>query len=176
MKNIVVTYGSYSALFLILIGLISFFALGGADAAYTTYSTGEVIGYGSILLCTAFVILGIRRYRDEKGGSIGFGESLKVGALIMLFPALAFAIYNVVYTEYLDPEFASKYYEYQLDKALADADPAEYETVRASMAAQKEMFANVPFQTVVMFFTVYVIGFIVNVVASLVMSRKGGSG
>ena len=173
MKKYVIKFGTYSALFLIGTGLALFFARGGASAGPESYAVGEVIGYLTIVLSMAFVFFGVKKYRDdERGGLIKFGEALKMGALIVLFPALAFAIYNIVYVEFLDPEFVGKYYEYQLDKALALADPGEQETVRATMASQKEMFANIPFQSVVMFLTVYVIGFIVNVISALILARK----
>ena len=173
MKNYVIKFGTYSALFLVGAGLALFFGMGGASAGPESYAVGEVTGYLTIVLSMVFVFFGIKRYRDdERGGTIKFGESLKIGALIVLFPALAFAIYNILYVELLDPEFLEKYYEYQLNKALASADPAEQETVRATMAGQKAMFANIPLQSVVMFLTVYVIGFIVNIISSVILSKK----
>jgi hypothetical protein len=173
MKNLMVRFGLYSAIFLIAVGLASFYIAGGASADPQSYGTGEVIGYLSIVVSMIFVFVGIKKYRDDNlDGQISFGKALKVGSLIVLFPALAFALYNVVYVEFMDPDFSDKYYEYQVEKLKAEADPSEYETIEATMEGQREMFANIPFQTVVMFMTVYVIGFIVSVLSSIVLSRS----
>jgi Protein of unknown function (DUF4199) len=173
MKNYIIKFGTYSALFLVGIGLIQFYALGGASAGSETYSTGELLGYSTIILSMVFVIFGIKKYRDEeRAGIISFGQSLKIGALIIIFPSMGFALYNIVYVKYMDPDFAAKYYEYSLDNALKDADPSEYEMIEAEIVSQKEFFANIPLQTVVMFLTVYIIGFIITVISSMVLSRK----
>lgn len=173
MKSIILKYGIYSAIFLIIAGLIPFLFMGGSETVPEDYGKGEVIGYLTIVLSLVFVFFGIKKYRDESnGGVITFGKALKMGVLIILFPSFAFAIYNIVYVEFLDPDFADKYYEYQLDKMKADADPSEYSSIESSLADQKEMWANIPFQTVLMFMTVYVIGFIVSLLSSLILSRK----
>lgn len=173
MKSIILKYGSYSAIFLIVAGLIPFLFMGGSETVPEDYGKGEIIGYLTIVLSLVFVFFGIKKYRDEgNGGVITFGKALKMGALIILFPSFAFAVYNIIYVEVLDPDFADKYYEYQLDKMKADADPSEYSSIESSLADQKEMWANIPFQTALMFMTVYVIGFSVSLLSSLILSRK----
>ena len=176
MKIFVFKYGLYSAVFLILFGLITFLLIGGAKAESQDYAKGEVIGYLSIILSLIFVYFGMKEYRDKgNDGAISFGKALKVGSLIVLFPSVAFAIYNIFYIEVLDPDFADKYYEYQMEKMKSDADPGEYASIEASLADQKEMWGNVPFQTVLMFMTVYIIGFIISLLSSFILSRPSSN-
>lgn len=173
MKNYVIKYGSYSAIFLIVFGFITFLIMGGASSGPQDYAKGEVIGYLTIILSLAFVYLGIKKYRDDGlGGHISFGRALKMGALIVVFPAIAFSIYNIIYVEVLDPGFADKYYEYQLEKLMTEASPADYATIEASLIDQKEMWGNMPLQSVIMFLTVYVIGFIISILSSAILSRR----
>jgi len=173
---LVIKFGTYAAVVLIAIGLSMFFGMGGASAGPESYGMGEVVGYLSIVISMVFVYLGIRQHRDENlDGQIRFAEALKMGCLIVLFPAAAFSAYNVVYVKYLDPAFADKYYEYALDKMKAEAEPSEYREIEATMESQRDMFANIPFQTVLMFLTVYVIGFIVSILSALLLARKKDS-
>ena len=172
MKKFIIKYGSYSAAFLIISGIITFMVLGGATAGPQEYAKGEVLGYLSIIVSLVFVFFGIKKYRDDANdGVISFGRALKVGALIVLFPAVGFAAYNIFYVQVLDPDFPDKYYVYQLEKMRADADPSEYAAIEESLADQKGMWANVPFQTVLMFMTVYVIGLIISLLSSFILSR-----
>lgn len=173
MKNYVIKYGSYSAVFLIVFGFTTFLIMGGASSGPQDYAKGEVIGYLTIILSLAFVYLGIKKYRDDSAdGYISFGRALRMGALIVVFPATAFAIYNIIYVEVLDPDFAEKYYEYQHDKLMSDAEPTDYATIEASLMEQKEMWGNIPLQSVLMFLTVYIIGFIVSILSSVILSRR----
>ena len=177
-KFVIIKYGAYSAAFLIVFGIITFLIMGGATSGPQDYAKWEVIGYLTILLSLVFVYLGIKKYRDEENeGEISFGRALKIGALIVLFPAIAFSIYNIIYVEVLDPEFADKYYEYQLEKMKSESEPSEYATIEASLADQREMWGNIPLQSVLMFMTVYVIGFIISLLSSFILSRgKPSSG
>ena len=173
MKENVIKFGLYSAVVLIGSGLIIFYIMGGASAGPDGYATSEVIGYLTIIASMIFVFLGIKFYRDkENNGKLTFGEAMKMGCLIILFPAIAFALYNWFYVEVLDPDFASKYYEYQLGKMKAEVDPSEYADVEASMASQKEMFSNIGFQSFIMFATVYIIGFIITVLSGIILKKS----
>jgi len=173
MKEKVFKFGLYSGVILFVIPLITFYAMGGASGGPEGYAASEVIGYLTIIASMIFVFLGIKSFRDnENNGKLTFIEALKMGSLIVLFPAIAFTLYNWFYVEVLDPDFVNKYYDYQLGKMKAAADPSEYAAVEASMASQKEMYANVGFQSFVMFATVYVIGFIITVLSGIILRKS----
>ncbi len=177
MKNIIYRYGLYSTAGLIIPGIIIFYSLGGAEAGPDSYGMGEVIGYSTIILACLIVVFGIKKYRDdERGGLISFGQSIKVGALILLFPSMAFALYNIAYVKWMDPEFPEKYYEYSLENAKAGAPLEKHAEIETEMAGQREFFANIPLQTALMFFTVYLIGIIITVVSSFFLAKKGEPG
>lgn len=168
--KMILRYGLFSAGFLIITNLIIFLLLG---ASSDNYGIGEVLGYSSITLSLVFVYFGIRQYRnDQLDGYINFGQSLKIGLLIALFPALAFGIYNVVYVEVLDPDFMENYYQHQLQLMEASMSSAEFETAKSQMEAEKEMFMNPGIQFFVMFLTVWIIGLIITLVSSLTLIKK----
>ena len=169
MKKTVIRFGAYASI--IVVGISVLFWLFSSDTP--NYSIAEIAGYASIILAMAFVFLGVRHYRDnEKNGSITFGEALKLGVLITLVPSLAFGVYNAVYTELLDPGFVDKYYQYTLDKMKADMAPAEFEAAAQKMESEKEMFANPVLGSVVMFLTVFLIGFVFAVVSALILKKE----
>ncbi len=147
--------------------------MGGAEAGPDTYGMGEVVGYSTILIACLFVVYGIKKYRDEEqNGILSFGQSLKIGALILIFPSMGFAIYNVAYVKFLDPTFSEKYYEYSLEKAKENAPAEQHASIELEMEGQKEFFANIPLQTVLMFVTVYLVGMIVTLISSFFLVKK----
>lgn len=170
MKNLVLRYGIYAALFLVGIQLIFFFTMDQENPE--NYKMGEIIGYSTILLSMVFVFLGIKKHRDENnGGTITFWEALKVGVLIVAIPSIAFGLYNWFYVEVLDPEFMDTYFQYSLEQAEATMSPEEFEAMKATMDSQKEMFQNLGFQFILMFLTVFIIGFVVSVISSIVLKK-----
>lgn len=176
MKKYILRYGIFSGTFLVVVAVTIFYAMGGSNAGPDTYGMGEVVGYSSIIVACIFVILGIKKYRDdERGGFISFAESMKIGAIILLFPSIAFAAYNVVYVKWMDPDFTEKYYEYSLEKAKAEAEPEEYEAIEAKMESEKAFFSNLPLGTLMMFLTVYLIGIILTTVSSFFLAKKPSS-
>jgi hypothetical protein len=64
-------------------------------------SNFEIAGHLSIFISMIFVFMGIKHYRDSmNGGKLNFAQGLKVGTLIILIPAIAFGLLDIVYTEF----------------------------------------------------------------------------
>ena len=105
------------------------------------FGRGEIIGYASIVLSMVFVFLGIRQYRDvERGGQLKFWEAVKIGLAIAAFPAVAFGIYNLIYTYVIDPDFLTKFYDYSLSTGSVGKSAEEIEVLKQEIQAQQEMF------------------------------------
>ena len=84
---------------IIALSYTAFFLLRNIDL-----SLQEVAGYLTMLLAMIFIFLGIRHFRDRvNGGYLTFGQGLKIGVLIVLIPAVAFGLFNILYTEVLNP-------------------------------------------------------------------------
>lgn len=139
----------------------------GTDPQY--YDIGEVVGYSSIVISLLFIFFGLKEYQKSNGG-LSFWESLKIGMGISLFPAAFFGAYNVVYAQYIDPEFMTKYSQHAIDK-LKDQNlsPTELETAQATMQQQMEMFGGIEMQFLVMFFTVFIIGIVISIVSGTIL-------
>jgi hypothetical protein len=169
MKNTVLRYSSFSVITLIVTGLGSFFL----TKSNANYDLQEILGYASILLSMIFVFLGIKQYRDKfNGGFISYGKALKLGLLIVLLPSIAFGLFDLIYTHYLDPDFMSKYYDQMVAQMRTALPAAEFEAKLKEMENSKAMFQNVFFQFFIMATTVMAVGFMVAVVSAFVLRKK----
>ncbi|MEL6924405.1 MAG: DUF4199 domain-containing protein, partial [Bacteroidota bacterium] len=141
------------------------------------FKNGEIVGYSAIVISMIFVFLGIRQYREiENGGHLGFWEAVKIGLGIAAFPAIAFGLYNLFYTEVLDPEFFAKYTEYLVNEQADNKTAAELETLRTELIAQNEVFDNPLIQFGTMFLSVFLIGLIVSILSAFILKRETMSG
>lgn len=171
MKHVLLRYGLISALILIGINVAVLLVLGipGPD----DYALGEVVGYSAIFIALVPVFFGIKHYRDEVGGgAISFWRGIGVGVAIAILPSVAFAIYNLVYVEVIDPDFGEKYMQYALDSARAEMPADEFDRYATQLEAQSAVLTDPLIQTVVMLLTVFLIGLAVAILSSIILRRS----
>lgn len=171
MKQTVLRYGGYAFLFLAVFFILTWIFFGGATEK--NFQAREVVGYLAIFLSTLFVFFGLKHYRDKvNGGLMSFGQGLKLGLLIVLFPSLAFALLNAIYVLVIDPSFVDTYYNYQVAQMKASTPAEKIAEELKEMEDQKKMFSNPVVGSFIMFITVFAIGLIVSVISALVLKRN----
>ncbi len=168
MKNTVLRYGIWSALSIFILFLISGLLLQNID-----FKTQEIYGYLSIVVALSFVFFGIKHFKNnESNGLLSFGKGLLIGLLITLFASVTFGLYNVVYVEYINPDFMTEYYNHSVEQVSKTLSGVELQAKLKKMEAEKDMFANPFMNFSLMFITVFMIGLIISLISSLVLSKK----
>lgn len=173
MNKTVFRYGIYATILIVTVSAFNFFVL-----SKLTGETGqELAGYLTMLLSMIFVFIGIRHYRDqENGGSLSFGQGLKVGVLIVLIPSVFFGLFDLLYTEVINPKWLDEYYAKYADKLKATTSPEKLEAALKKLAAEKEIFSNPVYQFLLMALTVFIIGFIVTIISSITLKKTKKEG
>ncbi len=168
MKNTVLRYGIWSALCIFALFLISGFALENLD-----FNTREIYGYASIIISLSFVFFGVKHFRDQKNdGLLSFGKGLSIGLLISLFASITFGLYNVIYVEFINPDFMTEYYDYSVEQVSKTLSGEELQTRLKQMDEEKKLFAKPFMNFSLMFLTVFMIGLIISIISSLILSKK----
>lgn len=120
-------------------------------------STGEVIGYATMIASLSFIFFGIKHFRDKvNSGTVSIGKAVGIGVLISLFPAIGIAIADFIYTAFINPDFFKDYVAMMEAKGNTEPIP---EWGSGMMA-------------LVMFLTVMVLGLIVSLISALILQRK----
>ncbi|MDF1697271.1 MAG: DUF4199 domain-containing protein [Saprospiraceae bacterium] len=170
MNSIVLRNGIWASIFLIGIGAIPLIFLGlpGPD----DFKRGEVIGYTSILLSMIFIVIGMKQLKLNNGGVLSYWNAVKTGILITLFPAVAFGLYNLLYTYVIDPDFLTKYADYSLASRGAGKTGEELEMIKQAVLEEQKMFESPVIQFVLMFLTVFIIGAVVSLISAFFVKNK----
>lgn len=167
MKTIL-KFGGYSCLAIVLLFAISYFFL-----SSLSLGVQELYGYLSILVSLAFVFFGVKSYRNlECNGKISFFKALGVGLLVTLFPSVLFGAYNVIYTEYIDPEFTANYYQAMADQAKLDFSGSELKTKLEEMNEMRKTFSTPFMNFILMSLTVFFVGVVVSVISAVALRKK----
>lgn len=169
MRSITVRYGLYSILAIVALSAVQFFLW----MPNVSFGWAEFGGYLTMVLSMIFVFLGIRRYRDTVGkGYLTFGQGLKIGALISLLPSVAFGLFDILYTEVINPNWLNDYYTKYTEQLKLTIPAAELPAKLAELEKQKELFGNSFMQFLLMAATVFIIGIIVTIISSLALRRR----
>lgn len=167
MKKTILRYGLYG---IATIGLLSLLIWALVDVVDNT--TGEVIGYSSMVVSLLFVYFGIKHFRDkENNGMVSFAKALLIGILISLMVAVAFGILDLIYVKFVNPDFMNDYYAGMLEQAES-LPPEEFEIRKAELQSEKQMFLNPYLHFFIMSMMVFVIGFIISLLSALMLQRK----
>lgn len=167
MKKTIQRFGLYSVITICILSLLIWSTVDIVDN-----TTGEIIGYSSMVVSLLFVYFGIKHFRDrENNGFVTFGQALLIGILISLMAALAFGIMDVIYVKFVNPDFMTEYYDGMLEQAKSlPAD--EFEIRKAELTSEKETFSNPFAHFLLMSMMVFVIGFIISLLSALMLQRK----
>lgn len=89
MKKIVLIYGIIAG---VIVGAMLMITMPLYESGTLKFDNGEWLGYTTMVIALSMVFFGVKSYRDNHlGGSITFGNALKVGLLITLVAALMYA-------------------------------------------------------------------------------------
>ncbi|NKI30830.1 DUF4199 domain-containing protein [Croceivirga thetidis] len=168
MKKTIIKYGAFGAIAICVLFLLSWYVMDDLS-----FASQEVLGYASMIIALLFVFFGIKHYRDnENNGKVAFKKALTIGVLISLITAVVFGILDVIYTEVLNPTFMDDYYNASVEQMKVSMSPEEFKVKLAELESQKELFTNPLFSFGLMTMTVFVIGFIISLISSLILQRK----
>ena len=169
MNPTVIRYGVFATLTIVLLSAVHFFLV----VPNFKSANAEVAGYLTMLLSMIFVFAGIKHYRDKvNNGVLSFWQGLKVGVLIVLIPSVAFGLFDILYTEVINPDWMDNYYEEMVAQTKKSTAPEKLDGALKKLEASKEIFSNPFLQFLLMAITVFIIGFIVAIISSLTLRRN----
>ncbi|WP_396635892.1 DUF4199 domain-containing protein [Maribacter sp. R77961] len=167
MKKTILRFGLYGVITICLLSILIWSLVKVVDN-----TTGEIIGYSSMVVSLLFVFFGIKHFRDrENNGVVTFAKALLIGVLISLIVSVAFGILDIIYVKFVNPDFMTDYYEGMLEQAQT-LPAEEFEIRKEELNAEKEMFLNPFMHFFIMSMMVFVIGFIISLLSALLLQRK----
>lgn len=168
MKNTVIKFGGYG-----LITATSLFVLVLWLGTTMSYSAQEVLGYATMLAALSFIYFGIKHFRDKvNGGLVSFTKALIIGILISVFVGIGIAIADFIYTAIINPNFMVEYMDYTLKGMEETLSASEFETQKVILENQMKAMGSPLMMAIIMFATVFIIGFVISLISSLILQRK----
>ena len=170
MKKTVLRYGAYAAVWEFIIFVLIWVIVWLFNPSHQIQG---YVGWANLLCPLLFIYFGIRYYRDQvNGGHISFGKAIKLGLLIVILPAVAFALVETTYVLYINPGFYENVSKYDIEEYRKALSPDKFAIKLKEINQQLEMEKSPVYNFVTMFFMVGALGIIVAVISSLMLMTK----
>lgn len=135
---------------------------------------GEVYGYASMILSLTAIYFGIKQYKTQLDGELSFKQAFIFGTFVNFVAALAFGVFSYMLYAWLMPDFLQTYLDYSISLIESDTSltAAQLEAELAYIDDGKELWLSPAFGGLLMFGTVFPIGFIMTLISSFALKNK----
>ncbi len=162
-KSVMTNYGLFLGILSIILSVLNY-AFGNA---YEPHWSINVLG---ILIMIVVVVLGIKKFKESNGDLLSLGQALKTGIGIAMLGALIFLVYFYVFAKFIEPDFITRTTEINLEKTLESNPNISQDALDAQENMTKKYFFAFSFGFILI--ANLFIGFIVSLIAGLVMQKK----
>jgi hypothetical protein len=170
MKKVILRYGTYASVFEFITFVITWLII---DITNVEHKLQGAIGLVTILVPLIFVYFGIRYYRDRVNNNrITFLKALQVGLLIVIIPAVSFAVIETIYVLYINPRFYQNIAAFDIEQYQKTLSPAQFATKLTEIKQQLAMNNNPFFNFFGMILYIGVLGVIVTLFSSVLLMRR----
>lgn len=171
MGNLVVRYGCYYGLALMVGFGLSYILIGTSPENFTK---SEIAGYSVMVLSSISIYFATKQYKVNKEGQpMLFSDGLKVGFGVSAIGGLFFALYNWLYVNVLEPGFLQTYLQYSEQQIRESGeDAATIDRQLQELASYSDLMNSQLFYLFVMFMTVFLIGVLFTLVTAIAMKEQ----
>jgi hypothetical protein len=148
----------------VVYGLMLYFL----DMHYQNETTTSLIGYAFLI---GVILWGIMQFKKTNNGYLKLSEALKTGVGTALISGIVIAIYVVIMSQYLDPDFLDKTIEYQKQKMLQENPEISVENVNKIFDMQKEFSGPFITSGFIIIFNLF-FGFNISLVVGLILKKS----
>ena len=137
-----------------------------------SFLIGAITWLLNLAICVVFIVMAVQQYKTANDGFLTVGEAIKVGIVTALVGGVIAAIYSVIYTTVIDPNYYEKVVELALEKMAPLLQRMSEDEV---MEFQQGLFEGKP--TVISTFIYAIIGsslggLILGVIIGLIKKTK----
>ncbi len=161
-KGIMLNYGAMLGVVSVLISL-------------TVYAMGHhleqdwKVGVLNFVLMIVIISLGIKKYKQSNAGFLSFGQAVKVGVGIAIISAVIGIIYNLVFLNFIEPDFMNQMLDKQRE-IWQESNMTEEQIESAE--GMFETFSSPAITSAIGIVVAAFFGFIISAIAGAIMKKS----
>ncbi len=162
-KQVMLNNGLMLGLVSILIAVVNF-AFGDV---YKPHWSISLISFAATIV---FIVLGLKKIKENNGGFLSLGESLKTGLGIALISGIIYVIYFYLFTNFIEPEYFSNLAKVQ-EVTLLETYPNFTDEQMESAMQMSQKFSGFGMISAIVVIMSLFFGFIISLIAGLIMKK-----
>lgn len=163
-KKIMIDYGVLLGIISLLLGVLMYVTNNHVAPHWS-------LGVGGFVIFVVILVLGLKKFKESKGGFMSLGEALKIGIGIAIISALIGLVWQLVMTNILDPDYADKLMQVQREQIIESQPDITQEQLDSTMEIMSG-FSNPALSAAFQILAGIFFGFIVSLIAGLIMKKE----
>jgi len=164
MQRLIFKYGGWATLILVGVTVCSAIFI---EQTPENYGMGEVIGYSAMLAALAMIILAQVEMKRAPEINTSYWRYCLLGLGISVLAGTGFGIYNLIYVNWVNPEFMDQYYGYYIETVRNSGQTQEQiAAIIDRLNQEKSHWQSPVIQFFGMFITVFAMGLIISVLSA----------
>jgi len=161
-KGIMINYGAILGIVSVLVSL-------------TVYAMGNhleqdwKVGLLNFILMIVILSMGIKKYKESNGGFLSWGQGVKVGVGIAVISAIIGILYNLLFTNVIEPDFMNQMLDKQRE-LWAENNMTEEQIEGAE--GMFKTFSNPAITSAIGIVFAAFLGFIISAIAGAIMKKS----
>jgi hypothetical protein len=164
LKSTMLTYGVYLGIVSILLTVANY----SFGSIYKPHWAVNTLSYVFII---AFIVLGIKAYKDQNNGFIRLGEAIKLGVGIALISGILGAIYFLIFVKFIEPDFIKNIGEFQ-EQFMLENYPEMDEAMIEKQIEMSKKFMSPGIMAGMTIVINILFGLVISLVAGLIMKKE----
>ena len=134
---------------------------------------GEIIGYISLFLALSMIFFGIRRIREQSGGSISFKNAFLNGLSMAVVASVIYVVGWIIYYPNFIPDFADTYTQSQIDLLITEGlNPQETQEKIDALWEFNENYKKPHIMAGYTFLEIFPLGVVVALISVTILRRR----
>lgn len=163
-SKFILNYGTILGIIMVVLGVIMYVA----NAHLNPHWSFSILTLAIFISVLSF---GIKAFKKENGGFLTLGEALKVGVGIALIGGIIGAIWSLVLTTFIEPDYFTQMAEVQREQML-ERFPEMTDQQLENAAEMNAKFSKPWFTFAVSIVSNLLLGLVVGLIAGLIMKQK----
>ncbi len=161
--KIMLTYGLYLGILSIIVSVANY----SFGNIYKPHWSINIVNY---LIMIAFIVMGLKAFKDQNEGFLKLGQALKIGIGIALVAAILSLIYFVIFVNYIEPDFISKLGDFQ-EQMMYEKFPDMDEAIIEKQIEMSRKFMSPAIMSAFILIGSLFLGLIFSLIAGLIMKK-----
>jgi len=158
------TYGLYLGIASIILSVANY-------SFGNIYKPHWVISVLRFVLMIAFIVLGLKALKQQNNGFLRLGEAIKLGVGIALLSGIIGAIYFIVFSTYIEPNFTVNMSEFQ-EQMMYEKFPDMDEALIEQQVEMSKKFMTPGIMAGMTIIGGVIFGLIISLIAGLIMKKE----